>query len=307
MLYDNEHYTQEQKDAISRIGKKYKDNKENTLKRYNLYALLAVLGAIAVGIMLLALKPNNTVTPIFIGLIAFGTGLYNALKAKKERMKVLEDTDYNVGLYFADKDPQVIGNSKKVLGKAGLAYLIIGIVLVLALIPILMFAFDGEPVDYDSLEIITGKLDSGEIDDDIIEMYIRDDTTKYRITSIYTDVLDVDKIFDEVVLGDNVTFYADTMKVVNGEPVRDIYYFESFGTVYMDEELMLKGYYRNETIGYIVVGVFLIAGIGMISAYIIGKKFIEPRNKAQEIYDLTIKEHDIEQEEDFFKQYSENE
>ncbi len=304
MILDNKKFSEEQKQIITSIGKKYKDNKEKHLRKVNVIALITILIFMSILTFLYLLDSRRISTITFLILFGSGVGIFNYSKAKKKLLKVLSGDDYEVGLYYANKDDEVIGNGYKMFKQTRVGFIALGILGLVVTIPMGLISYNESPVDYNSLTEITGILEEGYFDaDDGIQMRLEGDDTVYRIQSIYTVVLDIDRIFDEVDLGDEVIYRIGEVKVVNGDTLRDVYYYEADSVEYMNYDLMMQGYNRNHNLGIVVVIVFGLLGVGSIISFFVYKNYILIMKQEKEKFDLSIKNKVIEfdRDEDLFE------
>ncbi|XMB73002.1 hypothetical protein RJI07_03590 [Mycoplasmatota bacterium WC30] len=295
MIFDNENFTEEQKQIIAKIGKKHKENKSKNTKKLNMNALIIVLIFAGILVGLYLLDDGRIYTVVILALLGIVVGGLNYFKAKKNVNQILARSDYEVGLYYADKDNEVIGNSYKKFkqNKLGaISMTVLGFVMVIFMSLIFL---NEAPVNYDNLTEMTGILDEGHFDsDEGMNLKLEGDTTIYRIQSIYTYALDIDRIFDEIKLGDEVIFLVSEVKNVNDDVIRDVYYYEVNSTEYMNYDLMMQGYERNHNLGLGAIYIFALISVVSIIAYFMSKYYYLPKNQHNEKYDLGIKTDPLE-------------
>ncbi|MCD4826389.1 MAG: hypothetical protein K8Q99_01255 [Acholeplasmataceae bacterium] len=295
MIVDNDKFSNEQKQIITNIGKKNRDNKHKLFRKLKMTALFAAAFSSSLLLGVYMLDGLGISTLILLSIIGIVIGVLNYTKAKKTIVEVLSKSDYEIGLYYADKDKEIIGNGYKSFKQAKIGLIVISVMgLFMVIMMSIIFSLQN-PVDYDSLTEITGRLKEARLDsDDNLNLILEDDITKYSISSIYTSELDIDRIFDEIGLRDNVVFLVNEAREVNNGIRRSVYYFEVESIVYMDYDLMMQGYQANHNIGVTMIIVFAILSIGSIGTLIVQKNIILVKKQSKEKYDLSIKVVDLE-------------
>ena len=292
MIFDNDKFTTEQKQIITEIGRKHKQNRAKNFQQIYVNAIIIVVFFVGMLIGLYFLDPVNVYRIVLLLILGAVVGALNFFKAKKNLSNVLSRSDYEVGLYFADKDDEVIGNIEKRYRNNKRTAIILGVMgIFLALfVGLVTFLSNDPPINYDNLSEITGRLEAGRRDsDDDLQMTLEGDTTVYRIVSIYTAVMDMDSFFDEVHLGDEVVFLVGEIKHVNDDVVRDVYYLEVNSIVYMNRDLMIRGDERNQGFGKGIVLVGGMIGVASVLWVLVWPLFFSNKRRKNEKYDLTIK------------------
>ena len=290
MILDNERFTEEQKQIITNIGKKYKDNREKSIRKLNFFAFIVVLIYTSILIGIYFLDNGRIYTIGFLVLLGIVVGGLNYFKVRKNLKNILSKIDYEVGLYYADKDYEVIGNSYKRFKQDRIGIIIMAVLGFIIAIFMSLIAFKGSPVNYDNLTETSGILVEVHLDsDDAMQMKLEGDTTIYIIQSIYTRAIDINRIFDEVDLGDEVIFLVSEEKDVNSNTFRDVYYYEANSIEYMNHDLMIQGYDRNHNMGVGMVTISGLIGFGSFISYFICKFYYLSKKQQSEKYDLGIK------------------
>lgn len=300
MINDNKNFNDEQREIITNIGKKYK-NSNIALRRFNITSIVMSVFFIGLILVIYSIDSREIFTIIVLGLLGLIVGSFNYYKLRKKIEMSLDKSDYEVGLYYATDDREVKGNNYLKFKQARIALILSGVLWTVMAIVMSFFFFDDSPVDYGNLTEVTGILEEGQLNsDDEIKMKLEGNETDYRIQSIYTAVLDLEELFEEVDLGDEVIFYVGEIKNVNDRNIQDVYYYESNAKVYMDYDLMMKGFNKNRDLGIIMVCVFGLIGVGSIIGYFVYKNKILVNRQQKEKYDLSIQTSISELSDDIF-------
>lgn len=304
MINDNKKFNDEQREIITNIGKKYK-NSNIALRRFNITSIVMSVFFIGLILVIYSIDSREIFTVIFLGLLGLIVGSFNYYKARKKIIVSLDKNDFEVGLYYATDDSEVKGNNYLKFKQARIALILSGVLWTVMAIVMSFFFFDDSPVEYSDLVEVSGILEEGHLDsDDQIQIKLENNDTGYRIQSIYTAVLDLEELFDEIDLGDEVTFYVGEIKNVNDRHIQDVYYYESNSKVYMGYDLMMKGFNRNRDLGIIMVCVFGLIGVGSIIGYFVYKNKILVNRQQKEKYDLSIQTSISELSDDIFNNNS---
>ncbi len=295
MIYDNDKFTDEQRRIISEIGIKNKKKFDRKKKLGIVQSIYSFLLFVVLGVIMYMLNDGEITIPLIIVGAGIFLGVSNIFKTGKKLKDEQEIDDYQIGLRYAGKDVEVIGNSKKALKQTRLGMGIFLGILGCLLIPMLAYmAFSGEMIEYSNLDEVTGILVEGYTDSDgDLFMKFEGDEVIYKFTSMYVDVLDVDAIFDEIELGDEITVYADDPFDGTNDVFRNSYYLESKGIEYMNHDLMEEAYIRNQNLGLMMFWGAIIVFVGVVVFYFTYIRYTYEKNLSKEKYDLSIKYNPI--------------
>ncbi|HHZ11703.1 MAG TPA: hypothetical protein GYA05_03200, partial [Acholeplasmataceae bacterium] len=251
-MFDNDLFTERQKEIIVKIGKDHKEKLDKEKRRvYGVhFSILFVLLAVVFVLVLTEIfNPGQGLIFAVILIIAAGS---NISRNSKVYENLKGQDDYAVGLHFVDKDPRVVGNADNRLKATRVGTLVSGIfALVIALICLLVSLFD-KPTDFSALEEVNGTVHSVRLERERILISLQDDDREYAVPGIYLKKVDWAEFEKAAKRGKSITVLANTTK----EGVRYVYYLEVEGTEFLTREEVSEAENRNLRIGYALAAVF---------------------------------------------------
>ena len=289
-MFDNDLFTERQKEIIVKIGKDHKEKLDKEKRRvYGVhFSILFVLLAVVFVLVLTEIfNPGQGLIFAVILIIAAGS---NISRNSKVYENLKGQDDYAVGLHFVDKDPRVVGNADNRLKATRVGTLVSGIfALVIALICLLVSLFD-KPTDFSALEEVNGTVHSVRLERERILISLQDDDREYAVPGIYLKKVDWAEFEKAAKRGKSITVLANTTK----EGVRYVYYLEVEGTEFLTREEVSEAENRNLRIGYALAAVFGAVALVCPKYYLIFKRTVYKKNKAKEIYNLEYAEEELE-------------
>jgi len=149
-------------------------------------------------------------------------------------------------------------------------------------------------INYNDLTEVSGVLVEIDMDsDNDLKMKIENDEFVYIIDTKYTNMMNINKLFDEVELGDQVVFrHAEPFEGSN-DWFKEVFHFESSSIVYLNKDMVEEGIQRssNGAITFIVTPI--IVSIGSFAAYFVYKYKILDDRISKEKYDLSARSNQL--------------
>jgi hypothetical protein len=112
MLFDNENYTERQREIIKKIGKERRETINKEKKKVVLTYCGVILFMIALGTFL-GIKADNIALIILTILMSIAIFGLNISKKNNQLDELKNQDDYQIGLFFGDVDNKVKGNAYK--------------------------------------------------------------------------------------------------------------------------------------------------------------------------------------------------
>lgn len=291
MLFDNPKFTDRQREIITTIGKEQRDliDKE---KKVNIIGFTVTMILILVALILLA-----TFSGMKLGItIIIGIGtliLFPSIISRK--CDILNDVkkqeDYDIGLRYINLSPKIVGNAKKKLKAIRLFTIIMSSMALFITLLVFIINANMEVTDFSKLNVVRGTIEDVKyINDDYIDIKIKDSKTKFRIQSLYLDALDI-KEFKKAALKDKeVTMFVDGNE---NSATRFVHFVGIDEVVFLDEFEVIKADRDNIDLGWLICIISAICTVGFFGFYFIYKWTIYKKNKAKEIYDFDYTEEEI--------------
>lgn len=291
MLFDNGRFTERQRGILCELGRDHRKTLEREKCRayWRIFGGAVCFAALMAALLLLDREEGLAYLIFFVplGLIA----LIVLVRQRQRRfLELARMNDYDLGLYYADRDRRVAGNAEKGLKRNRLSFLLIG-TLFMACAVLLLFLIRDEPMDFSACLRVEGPLENAEYyrgRGERIEIRLSGDSTVYRVSSLYVDEFDWDEFYLIASRGDTMVLLTDE----SSKGKCNVYYAESNGHALLTEEEVRTANEHNSRIGFAVGIAMLVAGLATFACYPIYRRLIYRRNLAAEIYDLSFTEEE---------------
>jgi len=292
MKNSRENYTERQIAIIENIGRRKrpslkKEKRKNTILSIVFYCVCLSF------LIFLSIDDNRYLfTTLFLSV--FGTIVFFANIAMYfNRLDNLNRSDdFQVGLHYMHNDVHIIGNNKKLLKNnifVSLSLFILSFIFAI----IMSLAFYGnENPDYSEMLVFTKEIESMEMQKDDLFIHFRDDSHKYFVNSIFSDYIDYNQLFEEVIIGDELTVYTENYNQGTDRSI-SIYYLEHEGIVYLGYDNMIQGYEANVRVAFVTFIVSTLLAILILVWMIIYKYCIYDNNVVKEEYELRLSKLEI--------------
>ena len=291
MLFDNGRFTERQRGILCELGRDRRKTLEREKRRsyWRIFGGAVCFAALMAALLLLD-REEGLAYLIFLvplGLIA----LIVLVRQKQRRFRELSQmNDYDLGLYYADRDRRVAGNAEKSLKRNRVLFLLLGTVC-MACAVLMLFLIQYEPMDFSACRRVEGPLENAEYYSgrgERIEIHLSGDSTVYRVNGLYVDEFDWDEFYLLASRGDTMVLLTDE----TSKGKCRVYYAESNGHALLTEEEVRAADEHNSRIGFAVGIAMLVAGLATFACYPIYRRLIYRRNLAAEIYDLSFTEEE---------------
>ena len=286
MLTNKGVFTERQKEIITRIGHERRESISHEKKKlaWGYCGVLLIFIIIAAVLVLL----DNDKLPLafaFVVMWAAVTGMSLSRKIRELKYVSLQD-DYNVGLFFADKDHRVIGNAQKRLKAQLIPSIVMSVLgLMVFIVSFVIVSIDKPPL-FDSMIQKQGMLSKAVYVDgmDAIEIEFENDNMIYYVNSIFVKGFDWEEFLEISEPGDAMVILY---KVFNNKR-RNIYYAEVNGVILLSQEEALKAHHDNARVGWLLTIIFGLIALAGLIYYPFYRFVIYKKRKDREIFDLSL-------------------
>ena len=291
MLIDSGNFTERQRNIISTIGKEKREFIDRDRNRFVLVQICIMLSVAVIFFFLVIIGYVEFTYDVVLVIVAFVT-LGSIISHKQKQLNELKgQSDYKIGLYYGSSYRKVIGNANKKLKSIRISSFIIAPLFLIMVLVIFLININDEPTDFRELREAQGVLEEAlYYKNDRLEIELKYDNVKYRVSSLYFDEINIDEFYEFAEQGMSVVLLY---KNSNNDKIRNVYFIEIDGKVFLSEEEVIQAEKENTLIGWIVCAVFAFFTLFTTIYYFVYKRTIYRKNKAQEIYNLDFTDDEI--------------